>query len=302
MADMPSEFWSGWILVITITSFLGLVWLVVDVYRNGGQGAATEDEVWDETLREGAKPAPLWWFWFILALMAVSVVYVMLYPGLGNYRGALRWSQGGRIVERYADYDAQFGAQRRQVLSRPLADLAADPATMRSAWRAFNNHCTSCHGRDARGQAGLFPDLGDDTWQWGRDEAQIIESIRSGRQAAMPAWAAVAGTQGVERLADYVLALSSGDAESAAQAEGRALFLQYCVACHGPAGEGNPMLGAPALNDAVWLYGGERAQVVESVAAGRNGTMPPFGARLDDTQIRLIAAWLAAGARMPEIH
>jgi mono/diheme cytochrome c family protein len=30
--------------------------------------------------------------------------------------------------------------------------------------------------------------------------------------------------------------------------------------------------------------------------------MPPFGARLDDTQIRLIAAWLAAGARMPEIH
>jgi cytochrome c oxidase cbb3-type subunit 3 len=96
-----------------------------------------------------------------------------------------------------------------------------------------------------------------------------------------------------------VLSLSSGGTASAAATTGGPLFQQYCVACHGPDGAGNPMLGAPALNDHAWTYGGERAQVVESIAHGRNGTMPAFGTRLDKTQIRLLAAWLKAGAREP---
>lgn len=302
MADMPSDFWAGWIVAITVTSFFALVWLVVDVYRDSGASDGSENEVWDETLREGATPAPIWWFWFILALMTVSVVYVMLYPGLGAYQGALKWSQGGRIVERFADYDAQFGATRQRLLGLPLAELAADHGAMQSAARVFNNHCSPCHGQDGGGQAGQFPDLSDDFWQWGKGEAQIIESIQSGRQAAMPAWQAVIGEQGIERLTDYVMALSLGHAPSADHAEGRELFGRYCVACHGPAGEGNPMLGAPAHNDAAWLYGGDRASVVESIAKGRNGVMPAFGARLDDTQIRLLAAWLSAGARAADQH
>jgi len=164
----------------------------------------------------------------------------------------------------------------------------------------FNNNCTSCHGRDAAGQARLFPDLRDDSWQWGGDEARILETIRSGRQAAMPAWEPVIGAQGVEQVADYVLGLSAGDSGSLATVEGGALFQQYCSACHGPAGSGQPMLGAPALNDKAWLYGGDRAQVVQSIALGRNGMMPAFESRLDDTQIRLLTAWLSAGARIPE--
>ena len=300
MADMPSQFWAGWIVVITVTGFIGLIWFVRDVYRSGDQDAGTEDEVWDETLREGARPAPVWWFWFILALMTVSVVYVMLYPGLGAYQGVLRWSQGSRIAERFEDYEAQFGAARRRLQALPLAQLADDGEAMQSAWRVFNNNCTSCHGRDAAGQARLFPDLTDDSWQWGGDEARILETIRSGRQAAMPAWEPVIGAQGVEQVADYVLGLSAGDSGSLATVEGGALFQQYCSACHGPAGSGQPMLGAPALNDKAWLYGGDRAQVVQSIALGRNGMMPAFESRLDDTQIRLLTAWLSAGARIPE--
>ena len=161
VAEMPSQFWAGWILVITITSFAALIWLVIDIYRDGDLGGEVKDEVWDGTLREGALPAPIWWFWFILALMSVSVVYVMLYPGLGAFRGALRWSQGSQIAERFADYDAQFGARRRQVLAQSLAELAGDEETLRSGWRVFNNHCTSCHGRDAGGQALRFPNLRD---------------------------------------------------------------------------------------------------------------------------------------------
>jgi cytochrome c oxidase cbb3-type subunit 3 len=302
MADMPSQFWAGWIIVITVTSFIGLIWFVRDVYRSGDQDAGTEDEVWDETLREGARPAPVWWFWFILALMTVSVVYVMLYPGLGAYQGVLRWSQGSRIAERFVDYEAQFGAQRRRLQALPLAQLEGDSEAMQSAWRVFNNNCASCHGRDAAGQARLFPDLTDDAWQWGGDEARILETIRSGRQAAMPAWEPLIGPNGVLQVADYVLGLAAGDSGSTANAGGGVLFQQYCSACHGPDGSGQPVLGAPALNDNIWLYGGDRAQVIRSISRGRNGVMPAFGSRLDGTQIRLLTAWLSAGARIPEEH
>jgi cytochrome c oxidase cbb3-type subunit III len=297
VADLPSEFWGGWIVAITVTTFFALLWLVIDVYRGGTEG--DEQHVWDETLREGTKPAPIWWFWFILGLMSVSVIYVMLYPGLGTYRGALGWSQGGQIAERVAEYDARFGPERRRILKRPLAALAADENAMRSAWHVFNNNCSACHGRDAAGQARQFPDLTDEAWQWGAEEQQIAESIRSGRQGVMPGWLEAVGERGVVDLTDHVLALSGGTASATATAAGGALYEQFCIACHGPDGSGNPLLGAPALNDSIWTYGGDRAAVSDSIANGRNGTMPAFGARLDDTQIRLLSAWLKSGLRTP---
>ena len=297
VADLPSEFWGGWIVTITVASFLALLWLVIDVYRSGPDG--NEQQVWDETLREGTKPAPIWWFWFILALMIFSVIYVMLYPGLGTWRGALGWSMGGRIEERFVDYEGQFGTQRRLILEQPLAELAKSDSAMQSAWRIFNNNCSSCHGHDAKGQAGQFPDLTDLAWQWGAEEAQIIQTIQSGRQGAMPGWLLVAGEAGVAELADHVFALSSGNAESAAASPGAVRYQQLCMACHAPDGGGNPLLGAPALNDTIWNYGGEHAQVIESIAQGRNGVMPAFGTRLDETQIRLLAVWLKSGARKP---
>ena len=112
----------------------------------------------------------------------------------------------------------------------------------------------------------------------------------------MPGWLSVAGEKGVGQLADFVLALSRGDARAPTVVEGGALYQQHCVACHGPDGAGNSLLGAPALNDPSWTYGGERSQVIESIANGRSGSMPAFSARLDHTQIRLLAAWLKFGA------
>jgi cytochrome c oxidase cbb3-type subunit 3 len=295
VADLPSDFWGGWIATITVVSFIALLWLVIDVYRSGPDG--NEQQVWDETLREGDKAAPIWWFWFILALMVISAVYVMLYPGLGTWRGALNWSMAGRMEERLVDYEGEFGTQRRLIVTLPLDELARSHSAMQSAWHVYNSNCSSCHGRNAAGQAQQFPDLTDAAWQWGSDDSQVIATIHSGRQAAMPGWLEVAGEAGVGQVADYVLALSHGAAAGPAVEAGRAVFQQYCVACHGPDGAGNPLLGAPALNDRAWTYGGERVQVIESIARGRNGTMPAFGARLDETQIRLLAAWLKAGAR-----
>jgi cytochrome c oxidase cbb3-type subunit 3 len=166
---------------------------------------------------------------------------------------------------------------------------------MRAAWHVFNNNCTPCHGPDAHGQASLFPNLTDADWQWGGDEAQLSQTITQGRTAVMPPWQAALGDDGVAKMADYVLALSSGAAS--ADDDTAQKFLMFCSACHGSSGAGQPALGAPALNDKTWLYGGTPAAVRESIASGRTGTMPAFGTRLDATEIKLLTAWLAAGAK-----
>ena len=295
MVSVAPGFWAGWVAVITVVSALGLLWLIASVYFNRDTAATHgPDDVWDETLREGSTPAPLWWFWFIVALLAASVIYLMLYPGLGAYRGILNWSQGGRIAESRARFDSTFGADRERILQTSIADLQLDSGALRAGWHLFNNHCSACHGDDARGQAKLFPNLGNDRWQWGGTERDITQTITLGRLATMPPWQAALGDAGVTAVAEYTRALASGSAP--ADGEGAQLYRTYCVACHQPDGAGLAALGAPPLTDAEWVYGGSLDDVRTSIALGRNGRMPAFAERLDETQVRLLTAWLVAGA------
>jgi cytochrome c oxidase cbb3-type subunit 3 len=262
------------------------------VYFGRDDSAEVGSIVWDETLSEGTTAAPLWWFWMILALLATSVVYLILYPGLGSYAGMLRWSQGGQIAASLARHDEEFGALHAEIAARALPELQQDELAMSSAAHLFSNHCSACHGIAGTGQAFLFPDLRDTSWQWGGDEAQVVQTITQGRQAVMPPWQAVLNDDGVAKMADYVIALGNGTAAS--ESDAATAYRNFCSACHGADGGGMSLLGAPALNDDSWLYGGSAAAVRESIARGRNGVMPAFGERLDGAQIRLLTAWLAS--------
>jgi cytochrome c oxidase cbb3-type subunit 3 len=295
MPSLPTDFWSGWVTVITVVSLIGLAWFVYSVYFTREPDAI--DEVWDETLREGTSPAPLWWFWLILALLAVSVVYLILYPGLGSYRGVLRWSQGGQIAASTASYEQRFGPERTRIADATVATLQQEPEAMLSAAHVFANHCAACHGPAALGQARLFPNLRDDDWQWGGEEQQIVQTITMGRQGVMPPLQAALGDDGVAQVASYTRVLSSGNAALAVNSDGARLFQTYCSACHGPDGTGMDQLGAPALNDDTWIYGGSVEDVRASIALGRTGVMPPFRERLDATQIKLLTAWLLRNSR-----
>jgi cytochrome c oxidase cbb3-type subunit 3 len=291
MSDMPSDFWAGWIAVITILSLAGLAWLIFSIYFSPAD--EQEDDggpVWDKNLREGSHPAPLWWFWMILASLVFSVIYLMLYPGLGSYQGALKWSQGGNLEASIVRYGNEFGNIRRLINDANLATLQEDPGMMRSAQRIFNRSCAVCHGYEAQGQAAHFPSLIDNDWQWGGSAAQIEQSIRFGRNAAMVPWGQVLGEQGIEDVALYVEALGTANADGH---PGQAQYNQFCVACHGVDGTGNQTLGAPNLVDDIWLYGDDETAIRQSIAQGRTGQMPAFGDRLDDTQIRLLVALLA---------
>ena len=290
MADLPNDFWSGWIVLITVISFIGLAWLVISVYfLPADSEEPAEHVVWDENLREGNNPAPMWWFWMILAAMVISVVYLMLYPGMGSFRGAFRWSQHGQIENSMDQYEEELGALREGIAISPIEDLQQNSQLMQAAGTIYNENCSACHGYEAQGQADMFPNLADGEWQWGGDEGQIEQTLRNGRTAVMVAWGAVLGEEGVANVADYVLALGAGATENH---PGQAQYNQFCVACHGPEGTGNVLLGAPNLADDIWLYGGDRDTIMETLNNGRNGQMPAFGQRLDDTQIRLLVAWL----------
>ncbi|MHA7833884.1 MAG: c-type cytochrome, partial [Algiphilus sp.] len=69
-------------------------------------------------------------------------------------------------------------------------------------------------------------------------------------------------------------------------------YQRNCMACHGPEGYGNPMMGAPNLRNGEWLYGGSEEAVRQSVLFGRNGNMPAFGDTLSDTDLDLLAAYV----------
>ncbi len=291
MADMPTDFWSGWIAVITLVSLGALAWLVFSIFFSSAGEDDGEVHVWDETLEEGSQPPPMWWFWLILSSMVFSVVYLMLYPGLGSFKGALKWSQGGRLDESFVSYNEQFGPIRNEIANASLQSLQADEQIMASAKRIFDRQCGICHGSDAGGQLSRFPDLTDNDWQWGGNPEQIEETIRGGRQATMVGWQTVLGDDGVEQVAHYARSLS--DTNEAHDVErGRTLYGQFCIACHGATGEGNVSLGAPNLTDGIWLYGGTLNDIEQTVAFGRHGHMPAFNDRLDDTQVRMLLAWL----------
>lgn len=290
MSDMPTTFWAGWIAVLTIVSLAGLTWMIFSIYfsrRNLHEDA--EEPVWDENLREGSHPAPLWWFWSILAALVFSVIYLMLYPGLGAFKGALQWTQGHSLESSLEGFDNEFGNVRRLIDDASLTTLQQDDGLMRSAERVFDRNCAVCHGYEAQGQAAHFPNLVDSDWQWGSSPEQIDHSIRHGRNAVMVSWAQILGEQGMQNVTGYVLALGTSDASGH---PGEIQYRQFCSACHGIDGAGNQALGAPNLADDTWLYGGDRAAIRQSIELGRAGEMPAFAERLDDTQIKLLVALL----------
>jgi cytochrome c oxidase cbb3-type subunit 3 len=181
MADMPSGFWDGWIVVFTLVSLAGVAWLVLSLYFSEDAKAKPEVEpVWDTNIREGDHAPPMWWFFMLFGTMIFSLIYLMLFPGLGEYKGLLGWSQGGRVAESCAVFNVAFDATRLEIANTDLVILQNDLEMMAVAERIFTREYSACHGPEGRGQASVFPNLHDVDWQWGASVEQIEMSIRAG--------------------------------------------------------------------------------------------------------------------------
>jgi cytochrome c oxidase cbb3-type subunit 3 len=285
---------SWFIIIVTLLNIAGCVWLLVANGRAVDPTGTPKDtgHVWDGDLQELNNPLPRWWFWLFIISVIFSLAYLVLYPGLGNFRGMLGWSQASQHAGEVARANAAQKDRYARYASLSLPALADDPEAMGTARTLFANYCAACHGSDARGGSG-FPNLTDANWLYGGDPDTVLASIANGRMGAMPGWeAALGGEAGVDEVTAYVRSLSGAAGDPGRIAAGQAKFATYCVACHGVDASGNTALGAPNLKDDVWLYGGDEATVRTSIAKGRQGQMPAHEALLGPDRVRLLAAYV----------
>lgn len=271
-------------------------------------GVETTGHEWDG-IKELNKPLPKWWLWTFYASILWSIGYWVLYPAwptvAGYTQGVLGYSQRATVAEEVAAARAAQARFREELAATALDQVKDNPELLRSAMAggaaAFGTNCAPCHGRGAQGFAG-YPNLNDDEWLWGGSIDEIHKTIRfgvrsghaEGRESQMPRFG-VDGLLEPKQIADtaeYVLSLSGQESDPAAAARGREIFAEQCTACHGDDGKGSVELGAPNLTDAIWLYGGTKAAIVESIRTGRGGQMPPWEGRLDPVTIKSLAVYV----------
>ena len=294
MADFTSSFWNWFIIIPTvggiIACFLLIRWLSTAI-KPEDEGKEM-DHVWDGDLVELNNPLPRWWLNMFYITLYFSIGYLALYPGLGTFKGLLEWTSTGQYEREIDIADAKYGPLFKKFKEMPVVAVAADPEARRMGERLFVNYCATCHGSDARGARG-FPNLRDNDWLYGGDPDVIRQTILEGRNGVMPAWAdALGGDAGVADVTEFVFSLSGRDVDQAVAARGGEKYQMLCVACHGADGTGNQALGAPNLTDSIWLYGGSSKQVMESIAKGRMGVMPPHRDFLGEDKVHLLAAYV----------
>ncbi len=292
---MLTSFWHWYVIIITVGTILACFWLL-----RWTKGISNRDEenatgstghVWDEDLVELNNPLPRWWLQLFYITIAFAFIYMALFGGLGNIPGVLGWSQEGQYV---AEVKAANEAQEAIFTRYREMDndaLIADAKANATGQRLFANSCAMCHGSDAGG-ARSFPNLTDDDWLYGDSFDTVMLSIAEGRKGMMPVMVGALDEAAIKNLVVYVQSMSGMKADEGMAAAGKKHFDTLCVACHGADGSGNQALGAPRLNDDIWLYGSEPETITKTITEGRNGNMPAHKDLLNEDRRRLVAAYV----------
>ncbi|NMH61035.1 cytochrome-c oxidase, cbb3-type subunit III [Alteromonas ponticola] len=308
-------FWTIWISVITLGSIIGCYVLLRWCLKNNAgvpEGESMGHEF--DGIEELNNPLPKWWTYLFYVCIVWSFFYLALFPGLGSFGNLLGWKSSNQNIQSLEesrqmsaqaketgalvkyDREMQFAEEKYSPIFEayakvPVEELAKDPNALKVGQRLFAQNCSQCHGSDARGQNGGFPNLTDDDWLYGGSGEKIKETLLNGRKAAMPAWLAAMGEQGIKETVAYVLSLSGRDTNMELRKAGKARYAA-CAACHGQDGKGNQLLGAPNLTDNIWLYGGSERAVTETLTYGRNGVMPAFKDTLGEHKIHVVATYV----------
>jgi cytochrome c oxidase cbb3-type subunit 3 len=95
---------------------------------------------------------------------------------------------------------------------RSLSGLSTAPGYDAAAGKkVFAENCASCHGDAGKGNQEFgAPNLTDQIWLYGSDEATLVETITNGRAGVMPAWAGRLDPVTIKALTVYVHSLGGG--------------------------------------------------------------------------------------------
>lgn len=195
-----------------------------------------------------------------------------------------------------ADLQAQIDEKVAE-LSPYVEKLSENPNALKVGSRLFLQNCSVCHGSNAKGAVG-YPNLTDNDWLYGGEAANILTTLHNGRVGGMAAWRDQLGEDGVRAVSEYVLSISGNqegyDLDQTMVAQGKVIFNEptNCVLCHGSDAKGMISAGAPNLTDDIWLYGGDRETVRETLRYGRAGVMPKWQTKLGNERIMLLAAYV----------
>jgi cytochrome c oxidase cbb3-type subunit 3 len=271
-------------------------------------GIETTGHEWDG-IKELNKPLPRWWVWTFYATILWSIAYWVVYPAfptLTDYtKGLWGYSQRAVVAGEVKSAQVAQGAYRDKLADTAIAQVKADPELLRFAMAggaaAFQTNCAPCHGRGAQGFAG-YPNLNDDDWLWGGNIDDIHKTISFGvrspekdtRASQMPRYGLdkLLDEAQIDDAAEYVLSLSGKSTDTAAAGRGQKVYAEQCAACHGADGKGKQDQGAPNLADPIWLYGGSKPAIVESIRTGRGGMMPAWAGRLDPVTLKALAVYV----------
>ncbi|MEO1563738.1 MAG: cytochrome-c oxidase, cbb3-type subunit III [Pseudomonadota bacterium] len=270
----------------------------------------TTGHTWDG-IEELNTPLPKWWLYTFYVTCVWGIIYTILYPAwpLVNSatEGVLGWSTRENVAVAIAEHEEK---------NAPLADAlnavelaALEPggdlhryATQRGA-AVFGAHCSQCHGSGAQGAVG-YPNLLDDAWLWGGDIDNIFYTVNHGirndtdfdaRYSEMPVFGEdYLSDEEIASVVEYVLSISNQEHDAAMLSLGSTIFAENCTSCHGENGMGMTELGSPNLTDAIWLYGGDRESLVETITYSRFGVMPAWGQRLPEADIRAVSVYVHA--------
>ena len=282
-------------------------------------GTHTVGHEWDG-IEELDTPLPRWWLLTFYACIVFSIGYVVVYPAIplvhGATQGVWGWTSRGELSAEVRAEQAKHATINAALSASPLDAIEGNANLRHQAIEggkaAFRIHCTTCHGAGAAGGKG-YPNLNDDDWLWGGDVDAIHATISHGvrqsgdtasRMSQMPAFGrdGILKPAEVQDVVSFVRAISHQDASDSASARGAALFAANCAVCHGADGKGNRTLGAPNLTDPIWLYGGDRASLTETVTNAHYGQMPNWGAQLDPVTLKMLAVYvhsLGGGEKAP---
>lgn len=276
---------------------------------------ATTGHSWDG-IEEFNNPLPRWWVWVFYATIIWSVGYVIFYPAWPLVstasQGVLGTSPAGdtrlAVDKDIAMFNEANASVQKALNETPLNDILANQDLMNYAVPAgaavFRTYCAQCHQAEGAGLMGKgYPSLKDDDWLWGGTLDDIYFTIQHGirnttdpdaRYSEMPKFGAdglLDATQ-IGDVVEYVLQISGQEHDAAMASAGATVFADNCAACHGDMGQGDQTQGAPKLSDALWLYGGDRASLLNTVTNAHFGVMPAWAGRLPEDQIRAVALYV----------
>ncbi|WP_339693990.1 cytochrome-c oxidase, cbb3-type subunit III [Celeribacter baekdonensis] len=268
----------------------------------------TTGHSWDG-IEELNNPLPRWWLMVFYACIIWAIAYSIAMPAWPGIKsataGMLGWSTRAEVAKDIASFEEMNAGVNAELASADVttidvnSDLHNYGVNMGAA--VFRANCSQCHGSGAAGNVG-YPNLLDNDWLWGGTIDEVAYTIQHGvrnetdeaRYSEMPRFGAdeLLEPAQIDQVVEYVLSLSGQDHDAAMATEGAVVFADNCAACHLEDGTGDIFQGAPNLTDAIWLYGGDRATIKETVTNARFGVMPAWGQRLSQAEVNAAALYV----------